>query len=229
MFVIPCFYDGSNDHVITLVCDILQWHSNPEILVVDSDSPDKSYFEVVTKLGAKVLDAANKNYHMGAYWLAYDNFKRSFYYFLHDSCRIKSNITYLQERTFTALAYFDFCGAGDVAAEALLRYTDYNVPNRGRAIYGPIFFCRQSIMQKLKARGFHRILPTHSYYTPNPPINGIATYALEGALGIAIAQEGYDIKNTSLLGDIHLNGPGWMTGASTAWQTPIEKFHVRRF
>jgi hypothetical protein len=45
MFVIPCKYTNSCPFIIELVKDIRLYHPNDKIVVIDSDSEDKSYFD----------------------------------------------------------------------------------------------------------------------------------------------------------------------------------------
>ena len=49
---------------------------NNKITVIDSNSPDKSYFKKLKKKRVIVYNAKNKNYDTGAYWYAYNKFKK---------------------------------------------------------------------------------------------------------------------------------------------------------
>ena len=46
MFVIACYYDGTNNSIFNCVDSIIKFYHNPNIVVIDSDSPDKNYFKV---------------------------------------------------------------------------------------------------------------------------------------------------------------------------------------
>ena len=56
LFVISCFYDGSNDAIFNCTNSILEYYENPKIVVVDSDSPDKSYFDYLKSKSIEILD-----------------------------------------------------------------------------------------------------------------------------------------------------------------------------
>lgn len=228
MFVIVCRYDKEHNFIYGLVDDIRKYHTE-EILIVDSDSEDKSYFELSNMYDNVIIaDIGNKNYHVGGYWYAYNNYDRDFYYFLHDSMRIKSNLDYLKEKDLTVLGHFSFGADGDFAQEQIIK-TDYKLVSSGQAIYGPIFFCKRKEMTKLYNKGFSSILPTHSQHTINPPNDGVPAYALEGAFGLAFQQEGHNIKNISLLGDVITRGATWLnTVYDSSEQYPIEKFVSKR-
>lgn len=45
MFVIPCKFNANYNFIVPLVGQIRQYHYNEPIIVVDSASSDKSYFE----------------------------------------------------------------------------------------------------------------------------------------------------------------------------------------
>ena len=58
-------YDSSEDKYI--------FYPNDDVIVVDSNSPDKSYFDQVRKLGATPVDAKNVNYTTGNIWHTYNS------------------------------------------------------------------------------------------------------------------------------------------------------------
>ena len=94
LFVISCFYDGSNNAIFNCTNSIQQHYEHPKIVVVDSDSPDKSYFNILESRSIDILDIKNKNYDTGAYWSAFKKYKNyNHYYFLQDSIKIKENLS----------------------------------------------------------------------------------------------------------------------------------------
>ena len=74
LFVIACYYDGSNNSIFECVNSIKRYYKSPQIAVIDSNSPDKSYFEKLKEKGVIVYNAKNRNYDTGAYWYAYNKF-----------------------------------------------------------------------------------------------------------------------------------------------------------
>ena len=82
LFVIACYYDGSNNSIFECVKSIQKYYKSPQIAVIDSNSPDKSYFKKLKEKKVIVYNAKNKNYDTGAYWYAYNKFKKvNFFYF----------------------------------------------------------------------------------------------------------------------------------------------------
>lgn len=229
MFVIPCKYSDSHNNIINLVRSIREFHKDEEIVVVDSDSDDKSYFSELEKYNVIIEDVKNKNYHIGAYWHAFKKYNREFYYFLHDSVKVKANLDYLKNKEFSCLAHFNYGSDGDIAKNAILENTSYKVSDFGYAIYGPIFFAKRNLLEKLHNRGVSKILPTYSEHSDNKV--GIAAYAIEGMLGSIIAAEGFNIPECSILGDIIKRSggpPQLIKNYDSSWQYPIEKFLCKR-
>tara|TARA_Y100000389_G_C17378336_1_gene472909 strand:- start:164 stop:922 length:759 start_codon:yes stop_codon:yes gene_type:complete len=107
LFVISCFYDGSNNAIFNCTNSIQQHYEHPKIVVVDSDSPDKSYFNILESRSIDILDIKNKNYDTGAYWSAFKKYKNyNHYYFLQDSIKIKENLSMYEKYDLTSFRYF---------------------------------------------------------------------------------------------------------------------------
>ena len=107
LFVISCYFDGSNNAIFNCTNSILNNYNKPKIVVVDSDSPDKSYFDKLKLKSIEVLDAKNKNYDTGAYWIAFNKFHDyDNYYFLQDSIIIKENLIFYEKYSLTTFRYF---------------------------------------------------------------------------------------------------------------------------
>ena len=45
IFVIACYYDGSNDTIFECVKSIQKYYKSAKIGVIESNSPDKTYFQ----------------------------------------------------------------------------------------------------------------------------------------------------------------------------------------
>ena len=45
IFVIACYYDGSNNAIFECVKSIQKLYKSAKIIVIDSNSPDKTYFQ----------------------------------------------------------------------------------------------------------------------------------------------------------------------------------------
>lgn len=222
MFVIPTKYTYKNNYVIQLVKDIREHHSKDEIVVVDSSSEDKSYFDEIKKYDVIVEDVNNKNWMIGAYWYAYNKYDRDFYFFMHDSMRVKANLDYLKQNELTILATFDRnAGNYNGFADFITKNTGYKKYECvGLGVYGPIFFCKKNVMDSLKKNNVDKILPN----------NKLETQWLERAYGFFFEQEGFDLNQCNILGDIlyHESSGNTHKYLSTNWQYPIEKFYAKQ-
>lgn len=233
MFVIACKFQKERNFIYQLVDDIRKFHSEEKIVIVDSDSEDKSYFELKDIYpNVEILDVKNLNYHVGAYWIAYNHFPdEDFYYFLHDSVRVKANLDFLKEKDFTNFAYFPYSYSGgnneSLSSNEILTKTPYSIPSSGLAIQGPMFFVKNKMMKIFKAKGVDTILPTYSEYSVSKV--GVACYSMEGAYGIFFENEGYSVGENSLIGDYLSHGyPQFIDNYDSSWMFPIEKLLAKR-
>jgi len=89
MFVLPCKYDHRSP-IVHSVESIKKFHPEEHIVIVDSGSDDKSYYD---KVDAEVLDVANPYRLMGALKNAYLKYPDEKHYILmHDSVCLKKSI-----------------------------------------------------------------------------------------------------------------------------------------
>lgn len=224
MFVISCKYSQKNNFIFNLVKDIRRFHETEEIVVVDSSSEDKSYFDEIRKMNVIIEDIENKNYDTGAYWYAFKKYSdRSFFYFLHDSIKIKANLDYLKEKDLTILCYFDRnLEAFKSLKNKVNTLTEYKYVDEGKGVFGPIFFCKNSIMKKLYSKKLDVILPTNKHEAA----------CMEAIFGNAFEQEGYNLPECSLCGDVleneSVSGKSGTWPHRTGWQFPVEKFYALR-
>lgn len=226
MFVIPCKYNPKFPFVIDLVKSIRKFHPTEKIVIVDSDSDDKSYFSALEKYNVTIEDIGNKNWMVGAYWYAYKKYpNEEFYFFLHDSMIVKSNLEYLKEKDLTIWMCFDRFGEFNTWGNYITENSKYEYVFSGRGCSGPIFFCKNKVMKRMLEMGADKFLPKDKSETGY----------LEGAWGFFLEEQGYDLQECSLYGNI-LEG-GWFRGDDldpnkvrspfsnkTSWQFPIEKF-----
>lgn len=223
MFCIPCKYNKTSNNIIELVKQIRHFHKSEKIVVVDSCSEDKSYFKELENYDVIVLDVNNTNWMVGAYWKGFFTYpNEEHYFFIHDSTKIKASLDYLKLNDLTLLATFDksvgnFNGLND----QIKQKTNYkNLKDVGFGCYGPMFFCKRELMNKLYNNNFHLILPN----------NKQETGWMEGAFGSVFEEEGFDLINCSLYGNIleheSPGGKSYPYPFNTSWQFPIEKFYA---
>jgi hypothetical protein len=185
VFALVCRYDPSRPVVIAAVESLRRHHPDAEIVVVDSDSPDKSYFEPLARLGVHVEDARNRHYEAGALWHVYDKFARDFYFFLHDTMLVTANLDHLRRHEVSGFMYWEDwngCRPDHVSTgRRLLAASDYPFLDEGfYMVFGGMLFCRRSVLDRLRARGFHRVLPDDK----------VGSCAMERLFGIALHHEG---------------------------------------
>lgn len=223
MFCIPCKYSNKTNNIISLVEQIRKYHPNEKVVVVDSCSEDKTYFSELEKNDVIILDVNNLNWMIGAYWKAFFAYpNEEYYYFIHDSTKIKANMDYLKINDLTILATFnknsgDFNGLND----EIRKKTKYKyIKDYGYGCYGPMFFCKGKIMHKFYNNDVHLILPN----------NKQETGWLEGGYGAIFEEEGFDLMECSLYGNIldheSPGGKSYPQPFNTSWQFPIEKFYA---
>ena len=225
MFIIPCKYTQTSAHILNLVSQIRSHHPNEKIVVVDSDSTDKSYFNEISKHNVIIEDVANKYWMIGAYWHGFKRFpNEDYYFFLHDSVKVKANLDYLKSKDIFMLAHFNRAVSPSFTRwnDRVLKETTLDpkyVTTNGLGCYGPIFGCKRHVMQRLQDAGADKLLPSNKGET------GI----MEGTFGLFFEALGYDVTQCSLYGDIlQLESPGGKSGPfphNTSWQFPIEKFY----
>lgn len=222
MFVISCKYNPQFPFIINLIKDIRQHHPNDKIVVVDSNSNDKSYFEVLKEYGVIIEDVNNENWMVGAYWHGYKKYpNEEFYFFMHDSMKVKSNLDFLKEKKLTILMFFDrSIGNFNTWGNKINNETNYNYNFNGLGCFGPIFFCKNEVMKRMLEMGADKILPTNK---------GETGYC-EGCYGFFMEEQGFNLIECSLFGEVFeihsVNGKSGLYPHNTSWQYPVEKFYA---
>jgi hypothetical protein len=222
MFVIPCKFNSSYPFIINLVEDIRNYHPFEKIVIVDSDSEDKSYFDELIKYDVIIEDIKNKNWMIGAYWYAFKKYpNEDFYFFMHDSMKVKSNLDYLKEKDLTTMMYFSRdIGNFNTWGNYITENSEYVYNNNGKGCYGPIFFCKNKVMRKMLEMGADKFLPNSK----------AETGYCEGCYGFFLEDQGYDLTECALFGNVLINeSPGGKSGMypfKTDWEFPIEKFYA---
>ena len=134
---------------------------------------------------------------------------------------VKGNVDYLKEKDVTILCYFDrTIGNFNTWGEKITTNSKYDYVFFGLGCYGPIFFCKNKVMKKMLDMGADKFLPS----------NKVETGYCEGCYGFFLEEQGYDLKECSLYGDVLYNespsGPSGTFPHNTSWQFPIEKFYA---
>ncbi len=205
MFVIPCRFDPKRPVIFNCVYQIKRHHPDAKILVVDSDSENRSYMDVLRPLGIQVDAAANKHYEVGALWHAYEHHPADHYFLLQDAAVVKDNLDDLQRHAVSGMMYADdWLGCSpchiDWARENIGK-SEYTFLEGGfHMIFGCMLFTKREVLDRLHARNFHRVLPTDK----------VGSCAMERLLGIALQHEGLgdQIPRTFLSDWVGVNDTG---------------------
>lgn len=226
MFVIACYYDGINNSIFDCIDSIKKYYHKPNIVVIDSDSPDKTYFKILKKNKITVIDAKNRNYDTGAYWYAFKKYKRiKFFYFLQDSVIFKKNLSKYENKDLTTFRYFYSMNR---VGGFIFEKTKKNFINKIKD-----FFKKKTNFKKHDIYGFDFLeqinwskqqLKKTNYFMPSLwisvfgpifmckrkvmnnlyknkffkilPKNKLQQMTMERLFGIAFQQEGYDVTNS---------------------------------
>lgn len=194
MFLIPCKFNWDNPHIFECVKAIRKHHPGEQIVVIDSDSEDKSY---VNEIGSDVivLDAKNRNYGTNAFFLGFQyNPNADYYYCIYDSLILQDNISYLEQYPVTAFRYFKSPPTGwgyDSSGVSLYHWASiqtqiamgkFLIPFKFTGIMGPMFVASNQVMREMYGRGLFVIKPQDKYQL----------CAMERIYGIVLENLGYD-------------------------------------
>ena len=202
MFVIPCKYTPKSP-VVDCVKSIRKYYKDERIVVVDSDSDDKSYFDKIIKYDAEVYDVGNKNYVNGALWHCYRKYKdEKFFYVIQDSMKIKMNFDYVEDRDFTCIASFpntcwaeNFEGGSEEhkrLAKELISKTNYKYLESNidwHPVFGNSVFISRKLLDSLERNGYDKCLGE----------NKQGEEATERIWGMVLYQEGIDVKSACIM------------------------------
>jgi hypothetical protein len=185
-------------------------------VIVDTASPDRTYMPEARALGAEIVTLDENIWDTGVWWYAHKTFKNEpFFYFLHDSTRVRADLTRYADRPLTITGYqekYDGC----------VERHKRRIPEIVREVYGrdvpdpfyscacSLFFCQREVLDKLAAAGLDRIAVR----------DRTDAEAMERVWGIAFEFAGYDVRSCAW---------GRKDGPGGPQPTPIQKFRAQRF
>ncbi len=189
-WIVPVRFDPENPCVFDCVNSIREHHPDDPVLVIDSDSPDRSYMD---KVDAPVIDLHNQHYAHGAFKWAYRNLPDEFFALIFDSLMIKSNLAFLEDRPVTATRHFrqppNSWGTDDHGYPLKTWAEDqmgWPMPDEFVGIQGPMMFASRSVLDELDREGFWNIKIQSRFQHEG----------LERLTGILLARLGYDMTNS---------------------------------
>ena len=200
MFCFSC--KNTNNSLLDRCIDsILEYHPNDKILIIDSDSEDKSYYEQY--IGCEniiILDNLNKNRQVGSFQIIYDHFpNESYYVMIHDPLFFKKSIQKFLDSSEEFISFMYFT---ETFHEELRNFcvdvfdnTPYQVPNVGtqiNATFGPLFIIKNSLIKKIKDNNLLIKLKSNSK---------LEDQHFERIIGIWAEQEGYSPEKNNMEGE----------------------------
>jgi hypothetical protein len=204
VFVIATKFDPNRPVIYECVESIQKHHSDARILIVDSDSPDKSYFSWATERGCNVADIKNHGYAHGAFRSgirAYPN--ESFYYLMFDSLIVNANLDDLRDRPVTAIRHWSnrehdwgWDRNGDhlsIWGNRQLHRMGVSFPTEYHGIMGPVMFLQRRVVDRLDGIRYWDT-QIHDAYE---------NCGLERVAGICL--EALDYSVTDSLQGVHIN------------------------
>lgn len=194
MFVIPTKYNQNCNYIINLIESIRRF-SSELILVVDSNSEDKSYFNSIFRYNnIDIADINNVNYIDGAIWYGYDNYpKEDFFYIMHDSMQVLQNLEKYKNFDFTSFSYFDLCYDSHqqfLYCKNKIESLGFNYNSEFYGLFGISFFCCREILTQLKNLKLNTILPK----------NKLEMMGSERIWGFLLKTINIDITKNSIIG-----------------------------
>lgn len=200
MFCFSCKYIPQSP-VKECVSSILKFHPEEKIVIADSQSEDKSYYDFFSdNQNIDILDNINFNRVPGALLETYKKYPNEPYYvFLQDSVVLKKSLDqYLKSKDeFVSFMYFNE-NAGyegyDIIVDKISK-TKYKAPEYNQPIYGvfgPLFIIKNEMMVKFKDSGLFDVLTSSSKSECK---------AFERIFGICAEQEGFSPEKFNIEGN----------------------------
>lgn len=137
-----------------------------QIVIVDSDSPDKSYMEEYQADDFIYIENIfNKHYEAGAWFHVYKNYLSKRYLFIQDSCFLVDRIDHL-ENSIVSLMYphntWDFSTGYEIqwVKDSFIKTNWKQVIEPFTMIVGSVFYCQRVVLDDLYMNGVFNSFPT---------------------------------------------------------------------
>ena len=170
IFIIPCKYSDEKPFIYGCVDSIRKYYTD-KIVIIDSDSDDTFYLDLLTNQydNIDVLNIKNKNFMTGAIWKVYEKYDSDTYYCLHDSIKVLGNLLNYEKYDVTTILKSEdwkWPYHGDTRnhdwAKLKIEHTKIKFKDGGfDEIIGPMFIIKKQILDELKDLKFNEILPSN--------------------------------------------------------------------
>jgi hypothetical protein len=216
MFVISCKYDGAEhiNHdpsraipkkspIRECIHSIVEFHPQEKIVVVDSDSGDKSYFLDIEKYdNVIIMDCKNQNRVCGSFYEAYKKFPdEKEYIVIHDSLVFNNSIQKFIDSDVECFSlmyfmehYLNWQTQHDPYCWEILDNSEYERPKDGSvlACYGPMFIVKNRIAKTMERKKLFENLKVR---------NKTECATWEKIFGQVFIEEGYPPSEYNIQGD----------------------------
>lgn len=203
MFTLSCKYIQQSP-ILECINSIKKYHPNEKIIIVDSKSEDKSYFDFFKDDSQIIIfDEKNEYRQPGSFEIIYTTFpNESYYVMIHDSMILKKSIQKFLDSPseFYSFLYFPETtpSEGDIHMEyyrKIFSKTSYYPPNSNSPIigsFGTTGIIKNSLMKKFYEKGLLSAMK---------PEDKWADQQYERILGMCASQEGCCPKEYSIEGN----------------------------
>lgn len=205
MFIVPCKYINQCS-IEESIKSIRQYHSTSKILVVDSNSEDKSYFKNLEPYDVIIADVANQHYEIGAFWYAVKNYVEESYILMQDSIIFNRSIDekISQTKLFSCFTHFFeplLGNYGHVPTDKWVGRINQMLGEFGPiagnqqlvGAFGSNFIIKRKLVDLLLAKNLHKTFL---------PVNKQDSWISERICGIVPQQHGIDVTE-SIAGEYH--------------------------
>jgi hypothetical protein len=191
MIVIPCKY---SDHcpLFSALESIIRFYPDQKIVIVDSDSDDKSYYDRAKKMSSNIIieDIKNRNYIDGAIWHCFKKYtEENFFYVFQDSIEVLQHLGNLELNDVTIIATFRLQYNEQMYGSSMRAWcmdqiakTDYDFIEDYEPVFGSCLFIHRHLLDRIAMKGGDKILPT----------NRLELEGTERTWGMILHQEGYE-------------------------------------
>lgn len=168
------------------VDSIMHYHPNEQIVIVDSDSNDKSYIEEYNKIhNVRVEDIQNKGYEAGAMWHVYNNYPSDTYVFLQDSMVLNRNLDEFRDSNLKVIKlYENWWGSlpeDREFAKEELKKTNYQYREENFSmVQFNSFLIKRTVLVTLQENGLDKVIP----------YNKFGSCSMERIMGIVLTDMG---------------------------------------
>ena len=161
--------DGQTNKALANAIQSIKQHvgldASKRLVIVDSNSADKSYMDEYKEDFIHIEDIGNKNYEAGAWYHAYKKYIAKRYLFLHDSTVLTGPLDQFENSTVGLYRYEDSWTLATPeerqwAEEALLDTEWKRVPDKFTMVLGSIFYAQKVVLDYLDSKGAFKHLPT---------------------------------------------------------------------